>query len=163
MSHNVRHALVIEDDKHMRILIKSALKMCGCNDVIEIDNGALFFGGANFTGTELSSIRRNHSDIVFLDWMMPNYDGIACAKLIRCGGVDGLDKNVPIIMITGNDKEGSEGVAIEAGVTKFIMKPVSLKALLAAIMSVTETGSLGNARAPQEKCFLSDESILSAS
>ncbi len=102
MSHNVRHALVIEDDKHMRILIKLALKMCGCNDIIEIDNGALFFGGANFTNTELSSIRNNHSDIVFLDWIMPNYDGIACAKLIRCGGVDGLAYHPSIFLTERN-------------------------------------------------------------
>ncbi len=77
----------------------------------------------------------------------PNYDGIACTKLIRCGSVDGLDKNVPIIMITGNDEEDSEKIAIEAGVTEFILKPISLSALLKTIISATETTSLESADA----------------
>ncbi|MBF0353828.1 MAG: response regulator [Alphaproteobacteria bacterium] len=136
MNHKVRRALIVEDDVHMRKLIRIAVEMCGCRNVVEVDNGSLFFRGANLEHQKSGTIEKGSTDIVFLDWLMPDFDGMACARRIRSGAVDGLDADVPIIMLTGNAGADGEQLAADAGVSVFLTKPVNVQAMSAAIRSV---------------------------
>ncbi len=138
MALGIRRAMVVDDDKNMRKLICLALEMCGCHQVIEIDNASLFFGGAAIVNHEDGSLKDGRSDIVFLDWKMPHFDGIECAKLLRSGGLDGFNPNIPIVMLTGWKDEGVEEIAMEAGVTIFLNKPAGLKEIINAISTAVE-------------------------
>ncbi len=129
----IRRALVVDDNKAMRELISIALGSFQCRDVIEVEDGTLSFGAANIVSLEDGELKDGSTDIVFLDWMMPMLDGIACTKLIRSGGLDGFNADVPIVMVSGRTEEDSERIAVEAGVTVFVKKPVSLRSLSAGI------------------------------
>ena len=133
MFEKIRRALIVEDDRQMRALIRSVLKNFGCSDVIEVDDGSLAFGGANIVSIEDGAPPPNSTDIVFLDWMMPTLDGLECAKLIRSGTLDGFDAKVPIVMLTARTDEDSERRALAAGVTIFIRKPFSLRTVMVAV------------------------------
>ncbi|CAA7620436.1 CheY-like receiver [Candidatus Terasakiella magnetica] len=136
MSLRIRRALVVDDSKPMRELIQIVLKQCGCKEIIEVEDGTLAFGAANIVSLEDGDQKDGRTDIVFLDWMMPMLDGIACIKLIRSGGLDGFDANVPIIMVTGRVDDESERIALEAGATLFVRKPVTIRSLFDAITNV---------------------------
>ncbi|CAA7626356.1 CheY-like receiver [Candidatus Terasakiella magnetica] len=129
----IRRALVVDDAKPMRELIRIALGSFHCRDVIEVEDGTLAFGAANIVSLEDGDLTDGSTDIVFLDWMMPMLDGIACTKLIRSGGLDGFNADVPIVMVTARTEDECERTALDAGVTVFVRKPVSLRSLSAGI------------------------------
>jgi CheY-like chemotaxis protein len=129
----VRRVLIVDDDKQMRELIKIALTSFRCTDIIEVEDGTLAFGAANIVSLEDGELKDGSTDMVFLDWMMPMLDGISCTKLIRSGGLDGFNADVPIVMVTAKTDDQSEQIAMAAGVTVFVRKPVSLRSLSTSI------------------------------
>jgi CheY-like chemotaxis protein len=131
----IRRALVFEDSKPMRDIIRIALTSCGCGEIIEVDNGALAFGSGGLVDHH-DIPTDGATDLIFMDWFMPGMDGIACTKLIRSGALDGFDAQVPIIMLTGHDTVDAERVAREAGVTAFLRKPVKMKVIFAALTQI---------------------------
>ena len=58
--------------------------------------------------------------LVFLDWQMPNCDGLELLKRIR-GHVD--FKNLPVIMATAERKKEEVAKAVSAGATGYMVKP----------------------------------------
>jgi CheY-like chemotaxis protein len=134
----VRHALIIDNDKLARGIIKVALKMFGATDVIELCDGSLAFGGANLVTHADDGPKDGRTDIIFIDQTMPTLDGIACAKLIRSSTLDGFDAKVPIIMLTEQDSDEAERHALAAGVSSFIRKPFSLKTVAQAVTRALE-------------------------
>ncbi|MDR1256835.1 MAG: response regulator [Spirochaetaceae bacterium] len=80
----------------------------------------------------LFKITHNNYDIVFLDHMMPEMDGIETAKRIRALG--GEYKNLPLIALSANAVSGARELFIESGMDDFILKPIDsgrLNAVLA--------------------------------
>ncbi|MGN0599779.1 MAG: response regulator [Oscillospiraceae bacterium] len=69
----------------------------------------------------LDLMKREHFDIVFLDHMMPEMDGIETLRRIRS---DGLDGGVPIIMLTANAIAGDKERYINEGFDDFLSKPI---------------------------------------
>jgi len=70
----------------------------------------------------------NRYDIIFMDHMMPDMDGIEATEHIREIGTD-YAKNVPIIALTANTIKGMDKVFIEAGMSDFLAKPFDSKTL----------------------------------
>ena len=73
-------------------------------------------------------LRSKDIDIVFMDHMMPEMDGVEATKEIR-GMDDRYYKNVPIIALTANAVNGVRDMYIKAGFDDFIAKPIELSAL----------------------------------
>jgi signal transduction histidine kinase/CheY-like chemotaxis protein len=70
---------------------------------------------------------RGGYDIYFVDWKMPNMDGVELAReigKIKSAGASSLDKSATIIMISAQDWNTIEEEAREAGIKKFIQKPL---------------------------------------
>ena len=67
-------------------------------------------------------------DIIFMDHMMPQMDGIETTQLIREMGTE-YTSNVPIIALTANAIKGVEEMFIESGLNDFIAKPLEIKRL----------------------------------
>ncbi|MDR1972736.1 MAG: response regulator, partial [Treponema sp.] len=86
-------------------------------------------------------------DIVFMDHMMPDLDGIEAAKRIRALA-GGPYAAIPIIALTANAVQGAEELFLAAGMNGFISKPIEEAALNAALKNFL----------PQEKYTLAEES-----
>jgi CheY-like chemotaxis protein/HPt (histidine-containing phosphotransfer) domain-containing protein/anti-sigma regulatory factor (Ser/Thr protein kinase) len=71
----------------------------------------------------IEMIRSKHYDIVFMDHMMPDMDGIEATAIIR--EMDGGKyKGIPVIALTANAVVGAREMFAEAGMDDFISKPI---------------------------------------
>jgi len=70
-------------------------------------------------------------DIIFMDHMMPEMDGIEAVKIIRHKIAKKIDyvKNVPIIALTANAIVGTNKMFLENGFDDFLSKPIDVKKL----------------------------------
>jgi len=117
--------LVIDDNPHMRRIIRTLLHGFGARDVFEAEDGA----------TGLDAFTHNIPDIVLIDWAMPVFDGLELTKMIRQADAN-ANPFVPIIMITGHTEKNRVTAARDSGITEFLAKPISAKALYQRIVNV---------------------------
>jgi two-component system, OmpR family, alkaline phosphatase synthesis response regulator PhoP len=90
--------------------------------------------------TGLSLARRSQPDLVVLDLMMPEMDGLdVCRELRR-------DNNVPIIMLTARVEETDKILGLELGADDYMTKPFSPRELVARVRTVLRRGT-GNPQA----------------
>lgn len=88
-----------------------------------------------YSGPEaINMSEMNKYDIIFMDHQMPNMDGVEALKLIRekCD----INKNTPVIVLTGNVGEEYEKLYDEAGFDGYLTKPIIKEGLLATIHSL---------------------------
>jgi two-component system chemotaxis response regulator CheY len=114
--------LVVDDALIIRKMITELAKECGWN-----------IAGEAKDGQEACEIYRNQKpDLVTMDMVMPNMDGLEALKKIR-----ELDANARIIMISAVNQKDKLAESIQAGASDFIVKPFDknrLKALLEKIL-----------------------------
>jgi len=72
--------------------------------------------------TQVSS--KGHYDVVFMDHMMPEMDGVEATKRIRESGYD-----LPIIALTANAVLGTKDMFLASGFNDFLSKPIDIKKL----------------------------------
>lgn len=119
--------LIIDDNRHMRLLLEAILKAFGCT-IIEKASGA----------EEAYRLLRSYvPDIVFADLVMSPIDGIAFARHIRTGP-DSPNPFLPIIMISGHASLDRVHEARNAGVNEFLVKPISPNSVFKRIHAVIE-------------------------
>jgi two-component system chemotaxis response regulator CheY len=109
----------------MRRIIRTLLHGFGAREVYEAEDGA----------TGLDAFNHHAPDIILLDWAMPIFDGLELTQMIRQPDANG-NPFVPIIMITGHTERSRVTAARDAGVTEFLAKPISAKALYQRIVNV---------------------------
>ena len=117
--------LVIDDNAHMRRILRTLLHGFGTREVYEAEDGA----------TGLEAFTHYMPDIVLTDWVMPIFDGLELAQMIRQPGAN-ANPYVPIIMLTGHSEKKRVVSARDAGITEFLTKPISAKALYERILNV---------------------------
>ena len=71
----------------------------------------------------LKMLKNEPVDLIFLDYMMPEMDGIDTLKNIRALGDPKLEK-VPIVALTANAVSGAREMFLEAGFDEYISKPI---------------------------------------
>ncbi|MFQ5691933.1 MAG: response regulator [Nitrospinota bacterium] len=111
--------LVVDDSEETRKLICRALRQIDFGvDVnpLEAGNGA----------EALHLIKRGLVDVVLADWRMPEMNGLEMLKKIRQS--EQLSE-VPVIMLTAAALREDVMEAVRAGVTDYILKPFTIKAL----------------------------------
>ena len=120
-------ALVVEDNPHMRALLRSLLYALGIKNVHEASDGA----------TGFDELRKSQADLVLTDLSMVPTDGIALTKRIRA---DDASPNpyVPIIMVTGHTERPRVEAARDAGVTEFLAKPITVANLMARLTEIVD-------------------------
>lgn len=84
-------------------------------------------------------------DLVVLDLMLPEIDGLEVCRRLR------RESDVPIIMLTARDEEADELVGLEVGADDYVAKPFSPRTLLARIRAVLRRAG---ADAPDEGATL---------
>jgi PAS domain S-box-containing protein len=67
---------------------------------------------------------QNRYDVVFMDHMMPDLDGIQTVQIIRNGIGSDYAKNIPIVALTANAIVGNDKLFLENGFQAFLTKPI---------------------------------------
>lgn len=110
--------VLIVDDNIINLKVAVGLMRPYHMQVLTVDSGR----------AAISMLRSKDIDIVFMDHMMPEMDGIEATHEIR--SMEGsYYKNLPIIALTANAVNGVRDMYIEAGLNDFIAKPIELSAL----------------------------------
>lgn len=76
----------------------------------------------------IEMVRSGYYDLVFMDHMMPELDGVDTTKMIRSQG-DAYSKGLPIVALTANAVSGAKEMFLESGLNDFISKPIQLPQL----------------------------------
>src|SRR6202140_4008072 len=113
--------LVIDDNAHMRRILRTLLHGFGARDVYEAEVGA--------SGLEVFT--HYIPDIIIPDGAMPIFDGLELTQMVRQPGANS-NPYVAIIMLTGHSEKKRVVSAREAGVTEFLAKPIRAKGLYQA-------------------------------
>lgn len=119
--------LVVDDNKHMRALVKTILNALGVRNCAEAIDGADAF----------KELRHFPADLIICDWNMDPLDGLDFTRLVRTGK-DSPNPFVPIIMLTGHTEMSRVIEARDAGVHEFLAKPISAKKLYSRIKVIIE-------------------------
>jgi CheY-like chemotaxis protein len=119
--------LIVEDNQHMRSLLRSLLNSVGIRDVVEASNG----------GSALTVLREKKCDLVLSDLAMKPMDGLEFSRNVRTAE-NSPNPFVPIIMITGHAEKHRVEAARDAGVTEFLAKPITAQSLFSRLAEIME-------------------------
>lgn len=108
--------LCVDDKELNRTVFKGLLKQTGAY-IVSADKGS----------EAIKLCHNQNFDIIFLDHMMPEMDGLEALKRIR--EIDGYE-NIPIIMFTGNSGEDYHKMYIEKGANGHLLKPIMYEELI---------------------------------
>lgn len=111
--------LVVEDHEDTRVLLKTMLEMRGYS---------VSLAGDGEEGVRLAC--RERPRIVIMDATLPRLDGLAATRRIRS---DPALARVPVVFLSGHAQPGFRAAALDAGGTDFLVKPVALEELAAAL------------------------------
>lgn len=114
--------LVIEDNKKLNASIKRGLEHEG----FAVD--CLFDGLA---GQERLEISHSDYDLLILDIMLPEIDGLSLCKNIRNQNIA-----IPIIMLTARDTTADKILGLNSGADDYLIKPFSFDELVARIKAL---------------------------
>lgn len=112
--------LIIEDDQDMAGILENQISDAGY---------AVTVAGNGSTGLEIA--KKQEHDLIVLDLMLPETDGLEICRQVR-----GLPRYTPILMLTALSSEIDKVVGLEMGADDYMTKPFSLRELLARIKSI---------------------------
>src|SRR5260221_1569501 len=111
--------MLVDDNPHMRSIISTILIGVGVKQIREFEDGS----GA------LAALRDWSADIAFVDYQMAPMDGLEFTRLVRDPQTSAAPY-LPIVMVTGKVDRRSVAQARDSGVTEFIVKPVTPRAVI---------------------------------
>ena len=126
-----KKVLIVDDSPMIRRIVGKILKDSGY-DVVMAENGQ--------KGVEAA--RRDRPDLVIMDIEMPVMNGLQATASIKS---DRSTAHIPVLIFTSLGSEQDMRMALEAGGSGFLNKPISKEELRATISFILETGSRGTA------------------
>jgi len=117
-----KKVLIVEDEKDILQLVKMYLEKEGFRTVTAA-NGA----------EALRQVRSERPDLVVLDLMLPEIDGLEVCKKLRVAPQTAM---LPIIMLTAKSEESDTVVGLELGAHDYVGKPFSPRALVARVKAL---------------------------
>ncbi len=112
--------LVVEDDPQVRAMLTRALGYEGFEIVTAPD-----------AATAMASFRAARPDLLLLDLLLPDDDGVEVCRRLRTAG-----EQVPILMLTARDTVRDRIVGLEAGADDYLVKPFSTAELVARVRAL---------------------------
>ena len=79
----------------------------------------------------IDMVRKQYFDIIFMDHMMPEMDGVEATRIIRQEIVEA--KDTPIIALTANAVSGAKEMFLKEGMNDFVPKPIELRTITASV------------------------------
>lgn len=120
--------LVVDDEQSIVTLLQFNLEQSGFTVIVSLDGK---------TAIELAQSEK--PDLIVLDLMLPEMDGLEVCKLLRRDGL-----NIPILMLTAKSDELDKILGLELGADDYLTKPFSPREVIArvkAILRRTQTQS----------------------
>lgn len=111
--------LIIEDDEAILKVLKRVLAYEGYQVDTSLDGQA-----------GLTMANNEHPDLIILDWMLPDMDGLEVCRRLRLVG------SIPILMLTAKDTIQDRVQGLDAGADDYVVKPFELDELLARIRAL---------------------------
>lgn len=108
--------LVADDDAMIRQLVRLMLEPVGYK-IIEAVDGF----------DALEKVKKHQPDVLLLNILMPNLDGITVCKMLR---KEKASATLPIILLTGQAQLSVINKGLQAGATNYLTKPMSRQELL---------------------------------
>lgn len=122
-----KNILVVDDDAHIREVICFALEQEGMT-VVEAVNGK----------DALEQFQKSHPDMIVLDVMMPEMDGLEVCKEVR------KTSEIPILFLSARNEEIDRIIGLEIGGDDYISKPFSPRELTARVKAIFRRYRSGN-------------------
>ncbi|GAB6608152.1 SpoIIE family protein phosphatase [Bacillus paranthracis] len=117
--------LIVDDNPVNIFVIKKILKQAGYQDLVSLNSAQELFEYIHF-GKDSS--RHNEIDLILLDIMMPEIDGLeVCRRLQK----EEKFKDIPIIFVTALEDANKLAEALDMGAMDYITKPINKVELLA--------------------------------
>lgn len=113
--------LIVDDEARIRDVVQYSLEREGFQ-VVTAENGA----------SALEKLRKTRVDLVVLDILMPEVDGLAVCRTIR----EEIDRRVPIIFLSSRAEEMDKILGLELGGDDYVSKPFSPRELATRVKAV---------------------------
>lgn len=117
--------LLVDPNDFMRKLVLTVLKAFGARRLYEATN----------IDDAFIIAKRFRPDIILTEWSMHPLDGVDLTRWLRTHD-ESPNPFVPIIMVTAYNEYGHVLTARDAGVTEYVIKPLSAKTLMARVQEV---------------------------
>ena len=114
------HILIIEDEAKIAVAIHRGLRAEGFEVSV-----------AGTGGEGLAHLGRQTFDLVVLDWMLPEHDGIAILTSLRS-----RDIRTPVLLVTARDAVEDRVLGLDRGADDYLVKPFAFAELLARIRAL---------------------------
>lgn len=115
----MNHIFVVDDERNIRDLIKKYLEREGYKVTT-------FPSGSNL----VSDIKKIEPDLIVLDIMMPDINGLEICKEIR------RNSDIPIVFVSAKDEELDRILGLELGADDYLSKPFSPRELVIRIKTI---------------------------
>jgi two-component system OmpR family response regulator len=112
--------LVVDDDAHIREVARFALARAGHAVELATDGAAA-----------LARIEQRLPDLVVLDVLMPELDGLALCRRLRTSG-----QRVPIVFLSSRAEESDRILGLDLGADDYLTKPFSPRELVSRVAAV---------------------------
>ena len=116
--------MVIDDSNTIRRSAKLFLASAGY-EVIEVEDGF----------DALSKIMEELPDLVFIDVLMPNLDGLQTCQIIKRNS---MFKELPIIILSSKDGEFDKAKGLMMGANDYLIKPFTKDSIIKVVKDYTE-------------------------
>jgi two-component system alkaline phosphatase synthesis response regulator PhoP len=111
--------LVVDDEPPIIDVLRYNLQQAGYDVMVAWDGEQA-----------LALARSEKPDLIVLDLMLPKIDGIDVCRTLR------RESDIPIIMLTAKDEEIDRVLGLELGADDYVVKPFSVRELMARVKSV---------------------------
>jgi len=111
--------LVVDDDEFQRKIVAR---------ILDAENYHLLFAGNGFEA--LGLLRRTRPDLILMDVMMPDMDGIEATRRLKAVP---QFAGIPVIMLTGQSEKNVVAESLKAGASGFLVKPFERDTLIAKV------------------------------
>lgn len=122
-----KHILIVEDERKIALLMEDYLKQNNYQ-ISRIEDGA----------EVLTWLQQNHVDLILLDIMLPNVDGVTLCKEIR------KTAQTPIIFLTAKVEEIDRIIGLEIGADDYVCKPFSPREVVARVATILRRSQNSN-------------------
>lgn len=136
--------LIVDDDPEIRRLLVDYLARNGFDAIAARDGREMW-----------QALERHSVDLVVLDLMLPDTDGLTLCRNLRAKAGSSSNPNLPVLMLTARGEETDRIIGIEMGADDYLVKPFNPRELLARIKSILRrTRALPPNLAPEAARFL---------
>lgn len=130
--------LLVEDEENLHEALKLNLEL----ENYEVTSA--------YDGSEaLNALQKEYFDVIILDVMLPEIDGIAVCESIRLQGDE-----IPILMLSAKNSSADRVLGLKKGADDYLTKPFNLEELLLRVHKLVQKGQQLSSRKPVDEVYV---------